>query len=104
MAQNKMALKMLKEASAVYPDRFIENYFDMKTGKEIPGKNGDTLALFIGREIVELVDETQTAEENRETIESALTNAAQEFDRVIAHFRGAVQCSDGCGACRQVRA
>lgn len=100
-----MAAKMLREANNVYADGMIETYFDMKTGEERDDTSGgDTLALFIGREVSGLTDENDTPAENRATLEAALTRAADELDSVICHFRGGLQCGTGCGACRQVRA
>jgi hypothetical protein len=81
----------LMEASDVYPDNLIENYFNFKTGKrrEIPlNCGGDTLARFIGIEISEVYDSAASDEDNRIIIESALTRAAEDLDKVIAHFRG----------------
>lgn len=89
---DKIVLQMLKEANDNYPDDLIGRYFDLKTGKEKPIRDGgDTLALFIGREIISVLDdEDMTEEDCRERIDATLTNAAQELDRVIAHFRGTI--------------
>ena len=84
MTKSKSVGQYLMEASDVYPDNFIEHYFDFKTGKEIRGRNGDTLALFIGREIAELYDPRATDEENRAESVRALSTATRELAAVIA--------------------
>lgn len=86
--QQTMRARMLAEANEVYPDGMIEAYFHLDTGEEKKDPHLDTLALFIGREIADLVDEDASTETNREIIDSALTTAALEIDAVIAHFRG----------------
>jgi hypothetical protein len=74
----------LKEASAAYPDRYVENYFDVKTGKARtrPIANGDTLALFIGHEILGVYDSKATDEANRSEIARALNTAAGQLMKV----------------------
>lgn len=69
---------LLKAANKYYPDGYIANYFNMETGKEKEddGAHGDTLALFIGREVGE---EELTPEEAIRRMETA----KDEIDRAI---------------------
>src|SRR3982751_3668660 len=75
-----VTLKMHREANDVYPDETISGYFDMETGKELKDPQAfDTLALFIGREIISALDgEYETDADARERVDEALTTAAQE--------------------------
>ena len=62
MNNNKLSgrLKILNAANRYYPDGYMANFFDTKTGKEIPDEDGhngycgDTLALFLVREAADL--------------------------------------------------
>lgn len=86
----KIVRQMLREANENYPDDCIASQFDLKTGDELQDVHcGDTLALFIGREIIAVLEgNNYKAKEARKCLEQTLTTAAQELDRVIAHFRG----------------
>ena len=67
----------------------IENYFDMETGEELDDTSGgDTLALFIGREISECIEDDMAEAEARQECDRLMTNAAQDLDAVVAKFRG----------------
>lgn len=81
---NKQDLKLLNECNEAYPDGMIEQYFDMKTGKEIPDASGDTLALHIGREC-EGAD-GKNIYEARDTVIHRLDRAIQELHAVILHL------------------
>lgn len=77
------ALTILREANAAYPDLCIENYFDMETGDEKEDGTGDTLALFIGNEILGVVDEAESLEPNRDSVWNALNHAVSELQYVM---------------------
>lgn len=80
MAGERYALKLLREANEVYPDAQIAAYFDLDTGVENHTEEaGDTLALFIGREILD-------TGEDREMAIMALECALEELQFVIAHL------------------
>jgi hypothetical protein len=79
----EIACKILKEINAAYPDNLIEQYFNLKTAKETGENHGDTLALFIGRETIALVDPCISMVQNRSDIISALETARAELWAVI---------------------
>lgn len=74
--EKTLQVRLLNMANMVYPDERIGNFFHLSTGDEIPGATGDTLALFIGREIMETGHTLQGAID-------ALTRARREIDEVI---------------------
>lgn len=83
MAHQKSWVEYLREAAGHYPDGQIAYMFDMETGREIERRGcTDTLALFIGREIESVHDETADEQEQRETIGRALGVAIGELERV----------------------
>lgn len=82
----KKSITLLREANRAYPDLCIENYFDMKTGNRKDG-SGDILALFIGTEILELVDEKDSIEKNRSRIVNAIQTATLELELVASAVR-----------------
>lgn len=82
---------MLAVANKHYPERFIERYFNLATGEEHPfqvteNMGGDTLALFIGREIVGVSDDTASLEDNAANVVNALDTAMEEMRRVREAF------------------
>lgn len=77
-----MLSKLLTVADSAYPENFISRFFDLKTGKEKRHELGDTLALFIGREIIGVFDDTQTLAENACNVYAALDTAIDELRRV----------------------
>lgn len=86
---NKISRQMLFEADLVYTENAISWYFDMRTGKERrKSLASDTLALFIGREIISVTDGCKTDAEAREQIAKALSVAITDIEKVISHFRG----------------
>lgn len=76
----------LMEANDNYPDDTIANCFDFKTGKERFGVSGDTLAVFIGREISSVYDPAATDKANRLEIEWQLRQAAKQLLTLSEHF------------------
>lgn len=85
-----MRAKMLREANSVYPDGCIENYFDLRTGEELDDPSGgDTMALFIGREISECIGDDMSLKEARQECARLMRTAADDLGDVLAHFEGA---------------
>lgn len=83
-----LQLKLLAEANANYPDGCIEGYFVLKTGRQRYKSYGyDTMALFIGRELLDVTEGIDNENDARIAIESSLTLAAQELDALISYFR-----------------
>lgn len=82
--------ELLRRANRGYPDEFLAEYYDPDTGEEQPG-SGDTLALFIVRELRETFDpgapdEAQLAEARR-----VLDMAQAELAGVITALAASLQ-------------
>jgi hypothetical protein len=76
-----LAVKLLREANEAYPDEMIGIYFDLNTGKERKGA-GDTLALFIGREIVDVTIDQDDESLARDFACHSLEVAIKELEAV----------------------
>lgn len=79
--RNKL-LTLLKQANENYPDEQIAHYFNMNTAHEKRTLHSDTLALFIGREIISVFDDTVPLGHNADRVYDALNNAITELERV----------------------
>ena len=81
-----MSIKeILDLANAGYPDGFLATMYDDE-GKETPDadKQGDTLALFIVRELIETCDADAGNEDQ-------LATARQALDRAVADLQGVIE-------------
>lgn len=81
MKKSKLST-LLEKANEHYPDRMLSQYVDLKTGESIADDEGDTLALFIAREIVSVCEEGHTLAENACNVYNALDVAITELRRV----------------------
>jgi len=75
-------LELLNKANKAYPDEFLSNYYNEKTGKPRKG-NGDTLAEFIVRELYETRSENQEDEAQIQCAVEILERAVRDIQSVI---------------------
>ena len=86
MKKNVIAA-VLRAANSSYPDCLIEQYFDLDTGEEREDVSaGDTLALFIGREIHDLSLDHKTINGAVCAVIKGLESAREELDGVIDYL------------------
>lgn len=76
---------LLKKANSGYPDGFLSQYFDAKTGEPKEG-SGDTLARFIVAEIRETYDKDANEEDQLDNIVGNLEKAVEDIQSVIAEL------------------
>jgi hypothetical protein len=65
-------VELLNRANTAYPDNYLSEYFDDKTGEPITPIAGDTLAKFIVAELRETFEPTATDEQQLEVARSVL--------------------------------
>lgn len=85
---------LIAMASRAYPDDFVE-----LADQEGDGA-GDTLALFVAREIRDTYDEGATGREQILTAVDALNRGATELQSVVEALTRALE-DDDVGACRR---
>lgn len=72
-------------AATAYPDELILAYWDKDARQPVDNPDaGDTLALFIVREIKDTFDPAATDVQQVETVIDALTRASNEIERVAS--------------------
>ena len=88
--------ELIKKLNESYPDGFLEFYWDMKTGGvRNAGAGGDTLALFVVREIESVWEDGATDAANLGRVANALEQASSELSTLcekvseleLAHVR-----------------
>ncbi len=80
-------LKLMQIANEAYPDGFIANYFNSKTGDHTKHHKGDSLAYFIASELDETFNPEATKEEQLNEAIRVMTNARDDLQLVIDHLR-----------------
>jgi len=73
--------ELIHKASEVYDNRAIQDYFE-----DDEGEHGDTLALFIARELRDTFDPKATDEEQCAEALRVMKVAQLDLDKVIAAF------------------
>ncbi len=76
-------LELLNLANEAYPDGFLAEYYDAKTGQRLPG-GGDSLARFIVAEISETFDPDAPRQAQLREARTALSHAIEDLQIVIA--------------------
>jgi hypothetical protein len=74
-------VELLDKANAGYPDGFLREYYNSKTGRPRKGK-GDTLAQFIVIELSETFDPDADDDDQRYTADRMLRAAVTELESV----------------------
>ncbi len=77
--------ELMRHAASAYPDGGIEDCWDIHAGTPIANPDpGDTLALFIVREIADTYDADATDSAQVQTVINALNRASNEIERVAS--------------------
>jgi hypothetical protein len=76
-------LELLNLANEAYPDGFLAEYYDARTGKRLPG-GGDSLARFIVAELSETFDPDAPRQAQLGEARTALSHAIDDLQMVIA--------------------
>ena len=76
-------VELLNAANRGYPDGFLAEYYDIKTGKVKDG-SGDTLAQFLVRELAETFDESQSSDFQINTALGIIDCAIRDLELVAA--------------------
>jgi len=79
-------LELLNAANEGYPDGYLAEYYDPKTGKKVKS-NGDTLAEFIVQEIIETYDAKATKQVQLESAAGCLRTAQNDLESVITALK-----------------
>lgn len=83
-AEKKLTLlELLNLANEAYPDGFLAEYYDAKTGQRLPG-GGDSLARFIVAELSETFDPDASRQAQLREARTALNRAIDDLQMVIA--------------------
>jgi hypothetical protein len=80
--QKLTLLELLNRANKVYPDGFLAEYYDAKTGERQRG-GGDSLARFIVAELSETFDPNAPRAAKLQEARNALNHAVDDLERVI---------------------
>jgi hypothetical protein len=80
-------IDLMKRANAGYPDEYLGQYFQYKTGEPVEG-TGDTLAEFIVRELAETFDPDASDEDQIDQAVKVLEEATSDLNGVMAALRG----------------
>jgi len=80
--QTLTLLELLNRANDAYPDGFLAEYYDAKTGERRQG-GGDSLARFIVAELSETFDPGAAHAAQLEEAGNALNHAVDDLERVI---------------------
>ena len=75
-------LELLNLANEAYPDGFLAEYYDPKTGERQRG-GGDSLARFIVAELSETFDPDASREAQVQEARNALNHAVDDLECVI---------------------
>jgi hypothetical protein len=75
-------VELLNKANSVYPDNYLSEYFDDKTGEPTTPIAGDTLAKFIVAELRETFDPNATDEQQHEVGRQVLNRAGDTLYEV----------------------
>lgn len=73
-------------ANEAYPDGKVQQAFEAETGSIDEFMVGDTLAVFIARELKETFNEAGTDEEQLATAERVMRTASDELHNVLIAF------------------
>lgn len=74
--------ELVEQANKGYPDGFLTEYFDTKTGAQVEG-SGDFLARFIVSELVETFTSTASADTQKAEAVRTLQRAIDDLQTVI---------------------
>lgn len=80
--QTLTLLELLNLANDAYPDGFLAEYYDAKTGERQQG-GGDSLARFIVAELSETFDPNAPRTAKLQEARNALNHAVDDLERVI---------------------
>ena len=75
-------VELLNKANSAYPDNYLSEYFDDKTGEPTTPIAGDTLAKFIVAELRETFDPTASDEQQHEVARRVLDRAGDTLYEV----------------------
>lgn len=90
-AEQKRLNKLVEIAAEGYADGFILEYWDPETARAVDTDAGDTLALFLAREISEVCAGEPTLLRMLETAEIAVSAAAYELQELAEHLAKAAR-------------
>lgn len=76
-------VELLDLVNKGYPDNFMSEYYNPKTGKLNRKGSGDLLAKFIVIELIETFDPDSSFDEQIEVARQVLDNTAREIDDVV---------------------
>jgi hypothetical protein len=76
-------VELLNAANRGFPDGFLTEYYDIKTGKLKDG-SGDTLAQFLVRELAETFDERESSDFQINTAIGIIDCAMRDLELVAA--------------------
>ncbi len=80
--QKLSLLELLNLANEVYPDGFLAEYYNAKTGERQQG-GGDSLARFVVAELSETFDPSAARAAQLQEARNALNHAVDDLERVI---------------------
>ena len=90
-AEQKRLNKLVEIAAEGYADGFILEYWDPETARAANAGAGDTLALFLAREISEVCEGEPTLLRMLETAEIAVSGAAYQLQELAEHLAKAAR-------------
>ena len=89
--QKRRMNRLIEIAAKGYVDELILEYWDPKTARAVDTDAGDTLALFLAREIGEVCEGEPTLLRMLETAEIAVSAAAYELQELAEHLAKAAR-------------
>lgn len=85
-AEQKRMNRLMRIVNAGYPDGLILRCWDKKNARPLDFGAGDTLALFLAREISEVCADETDLQEALECAERAVSAAAYELQELAEHL------------------
>ena len=89
--QKRRMNRLIEIAAKGYVDELILEYWDPKTARAVDTDAGDTLALFLAREISEVCAGEPTLLRMLETAEIAVSGAAYQLQELAEHLEKAAR-------------
>lgn len=80
-------IELMQKANAGYPDGFLANYYNPKTGQKKRG-SGDGLAQFIAVELIETFSDDTDEDAQIQTAVHMLENAIRDIQATIDALEG----------------
>lgn len=86
ISKQKLLNKVIQLASEGYADGILEEYWDSNEARAVDSDAGDTLALFLAREISDVCANKTDLQEALECAERAVSAAAYELQELAEHL------------------